>query len=204
MVNTYSKAKAVMDANPNYWDGEVPFKHVEISTIDDPNTRAMALQSGEIDMAINIAPGDMSLFSNKDKYNISAIASLRDVLARMNVKEGKPMYDKRVREALLSSLDRETYCKVLLKDTFTSGGPLMPPSVDYGFDQLKDPNTYNVERAKKLLEEAGWKDTNGDGYVDKEGKIWRWTLFSTAVAQNCLCLLKLPSPMLKRLVSRLT
>jgi len=80
------------------------------------------------------------------------------------------MYDKRVREALLSSLDRETYCKVLLKDTFTSGGPLMPPSVDYGFDQLKDPNTYNVERAKKLLEEAGWKDTNGDGYVDKEGK----------------------------------
>ena len=87
MVNTYSKAKAVMDANPNYWDGEVPFKHVEIPTIDDPNTRAMALQSGEIDMAINIAPGDMSLFSNKDKYNISAIASLRDVLARMNVKE---------------------------------------------------------------------------------------------------------------------
>ena len=44
----------------------------------------------------------------------------------------------------------------------------MPPSVDYGFDQLKDPNTYNVERAKKLLEEAGWKDTNGDGYVDIE------------------------------------
>ena len=76
-----------MDANPNYWDGEVPFKHVEIPTIDDPNTRAMALQSGEIDMAINIAPGDMSLFSNKDKYNISTIASLRDVLARMNVKE---------------------------------------------------------------------------------------------------------------------
>lgn len=170
MVNTYSKAKAVMDANPNYWDGEVPFKHVEIPTIDDPNTRAMALQSGEIDMAINIALGDMSLFNNKDKYNISTIASLRDVLARMNVKEGKPMYDKRVREALLSSLDRETYCKVLLKDTFTPGGPLMPPSVDYGFDQLKDPNTYNVERAKKLLEEAGWKDTNGDGYVDKDGK----------------------------------
>lgn len=170
MVKEYSKAKAVMDANPNYWDGEVPFKHVEIPTIDDPNTRAMALQSGEIDMAINIAPGDMSLFNNKDKYNISTIASLRDVLARMNVKEGKPMSDKRVREALLSSLDRETYCKVLLKDTFTPGGPLMPPSVDYGFDKFKDPNTYNVERAKKLLEEAGWKDTNGDGYVDKDGK----------------------------------
>ena len=36
MVKEYSKAKAVMEANPNYWDGEVPFKHVEIPTIDDP------------------------------------------------------------------------------------------------------------------------------------------------------------------------
>lgn len=42
-VKTYSKAKAVMVANPNYWDGTVPFKNAEISTIDDPNTRAMAL-----------------------------------------------------------------------------------------------------------------------------------------------------------------
>ncbi len=44
MVKSYTKAKAVMEANPNYWDGKVPFKNVEIQTIDDPNTRAMALQ----------------------------------------------------------------------------------------------------------------------------------------------------------------
>ena len=42
--------------------------------------------------------------------------------------------------------------------------------MDYGFDQLKDPNKYNVERANKLLDEAGWKDTNGDGIRDKDGK----------------------------------
>lgn len=170
MVKSYSKAKALMDANPNYWDGEVPFKHVEIPTIDDPNTRAMALQSGEIDMAINIASGDIALFQNKDKFNISTIASLRSALARLNSSKSKPLSDKRVREALLSSLDRKTYCKVLLHDTFIPGGPLIPPSMDYGFDELKDPNTYNVERAKKLLAEAGWKDTNGDGFVDKNGK----------------------------------
>lgn len=170
MVKEYSKAKAVMEANPHYWDGPVPFKHVEIPTIDDPNTRAMALQSGEIDMAINIAPGDMALFQSKDQFNISTIASLRDVLARLNVKEGSPMQDKRVREALLSSLDRETYSKVLLKDTFVPGGPAIPPSMDFGFTALKDPNTYNVERAKKLLAEAGWKDTDGDGIVDKDSK----------------------------------
>lgn len=171
-VKTYSKAKAEMVRNEKYWDGAVPFKAVDILTIDDPNTRAMALQKGEIDFAINIAAGDLQLFKDEKKYTISNIASLRDVIARMTVKDGRPLGDKKVRQALLRSLDRVTYNKVLLKDTFVPGGPYLPPSVDYGYDELykADPNQYNVESAKKLLEEAGWKDTNNDGFVDKDGK----------------------------------
>ena len=145
MVKEYSKAKAVMEANPNYWDGKVPFKIAEIPTIDDPNTRAMALQSGEIDMAINIASGDLQLFQDKAKYNISELASLRTVLAQINMNEGRPCHDPKVRAALISCLDRETYNKVLLKDTFITGKAPIPPSLDYGFDQLTDPNAYNVE-----------------------------------------------------------
>lgn len=170
VVKKYTKEKALLDANPNYWDGKVPYKHLEIPTIDDPNTRALALQSGEIDMAVNIAPGDLALFDDGKKYNVSKIASLRDVLARLNTKEGHPLHDKRVREALLSALDRETYNKTLLKGTFITGGPVLPPSADYGFKELKDPNTFQIERAKSLLAQAGWKDTDGDGYVDKDGK----------------------------------
>ncbi|MDO4920527.1 MAG: ABC transporter substrate-binding protein [Phascolarctobacterium sp.] len=171
-VKTYSKAKAEMVRNEHYWDGPVPFKAVDILTIDDPNTRAMALQKGEIDFAINIAAGDLQLFKDKNKFNISEISSLRDVLARLNVRPERPLGDLKVRQALLRSLDRVTYNKVLLKDTFVPGGPYLPPSVDYGYDELykQDPNQYNPESAKKLLEEAGWKDTNGDGYVDKDGK----------------------------------
>ena len=132
----------------------------------------MALQKGEIDIAVNVAAGDLALFQDKNKFNISSISSIRDVLARMNVKEGKPLADKRVRQALLRSLDRETYAKVLLKDTFIAGGPMLPPSLDYDFDRLMKayPDKYNVESAKKLLEEAGWKDSDGDGFVDKDGK----------------------------------
>lgn len=171
MVKSFSKAKCELDANPNYYVA-VPFKHLVINTIDDPNTRAMALQKGEIDIAVNVAAGDLALFQDKNKFNISSISSIRDVLARMNVKEGKPLADKRVRQALLRSLDRETYAKVLLKDTFIAGGPMLPPSLDYDFDGLMKayPDKYNVESAKKLMEEAGWKDSDGDGFVDKDGK----------------------------------
>ena len=147
-------------------------KHAVVNTIDDPSTRAMALQKGEVDVAVNIAPGDLALFKDKSKFTTSEIDSIRDVLARLSVKEGKPLADPRVRAALIESLDRDTYCKVLLKDTFTPGGPALPPSLDYDFDGLSKtyPNKYNPEHAKQLLAEAGWKDTDGDGIVDKDGK----------------------------------
>lgn len=170
MVESFSQNKAVMKANPYYWDGNVPYERVEIPTVNDPNTRAMALQKGEIDVAVNIGYGDMALFRDKKGYHVSEMASIRDCLARMNVSEGKPLADLRVRQALLSAIDRPTYCKNLLHDTYVPGGPAMPPTLDFGYNELKDPNSYNVERAKQLLTEAGWKDTDGDGFVDKNGK----------------------------------
>ena len=170
MVESFSQNKAVMKANPYYWDGNVPYERVEIPSVNDPNTRAMALQKGEIDVAVNIGYGDMALFRDKKGYHVSEMASIRDCLARMNVNEGKPLADIRVRQALISALDRPTYCKNLLHDTYVPGGPAMPPTLDFGYNELKDPNSYNVERAKQLLTEAGWKDTDGDGFVDKNGK----------------------------------
>lgn len=171
-TESFTKAKFVGVRNEHYWDGTVPYKKVEIPSIDDPNTRAMALQKGEIDVAVNIAAGDLPLFQGKDKFKISEIASLRSVIGRMTVKEGRPLSDKRVRQALLRSIDREAIAKGPLKGTFFPAGPYMPPSTDYGYKELyaSNPDKYNVESAKKLLAEAGWKDTNNDGYVDKDGK----------------------------------
>lgn len=170
-VTSFSKAKCELDANPNY-SGTVPFKHLIINTIDDPNTRAMALQKGEIDMAVNIGAGDLALFQDKNKFNISEISSIRDTLLRLNQNPERPLADKNVRRALIKSMDRETYGNVLLKGTYIPGGPMLPPSLDYAFDELDkmNPDKYDVEAAKKLLADAGWKDTDGDGFVDKDGK----------------------------------
>ena len=76
MVKSFSKAKTELDANPNYY-AAVPFKHAVVNTIDDPNTRAMALQKGEIDVAVNVAPGDMQLFSDQKKFTTSTTPTAR-------------------------------------------------------------------------------------------------------------------------------
>ena len=168
VCESFTKEKAVMKKNPHYWDGEVPYETVEIPSIDDPNTRAMALQSGEVDMAVNIGAGDIGLFNDTSKFHVDRIASLRVVLARINQKG--VLGDPKVRAAFISMCDRKSYNEIILKGTFIEGKAPIPPSMDYGFDQLTDPNHYDVERAKKLLDEAGWKDTDGDGIRDKDGK----------------------------------
>ena len=159
-VKSFTKEKAVVEANENYWDGEVPFKTVEIPSIDDPTTRALALQNGDVDFAVNIGAGDLESMRNDSKFKVDEIASLRTVLARINQKG--VLGDPKVRAAFISGTDRKSYNEVLLKGTFIPGKAPIPPSLDYGFDGLKDPNAYNPERSKQLLAEAGWKDTNGE------------------------------------------
>jgi len=169
-VESFVKERAVMKRNETYWAGEVPYQTVEIPSIDDPNTRAMALQSGDVDVAVNIAAGDIELFKGNEKFNVDEISSLRVVLARLNQNPDRIMSDPKVRAAVIAGCDRETYNNILLKGTFIPGKAPVPPSLDYGFDKLTDPNAYNPERAAQLLDEAGWKDTDGDGIREKDGR----------------------------------
>ncbi|MDE8735484.1 ABC transporter substrate-binding protein, partial [Eubacteriales bacterium DFI.9.88] len=83
-VKSFDKEKCVVVKNENYWDGEVPYNEVNIQVIDDANTRAMALQSGEVDMAVNISSSDLALFEGSESFDINSIASLRTVLSFMN------------------------------------------------------------------------------------------------------------------------
>ncbi|MDU5088820.1 MAG: ABC transporter substrate-binding protein [Veillonella sp.] len=146
VVSSFTKERAELKRNDNYWDGKAGFAKVEIPSINDANTRAMALQSGDVDMAISIGPGEYSIFQNDKNFTIYEMSSLRDVFVRMGQK-GK-LRNPNLRAALIAAADRESYAKNLMKDTFVAGKAPLPPSIDYGFNQLRDPNKYNVERKK--------------------------------------------------------
>ena len=86
VVESFTKERAELKRNDNYWDGKVGFSRVEIPSINDANTRAMALQSGDVDMAIGIGPGEYGIFQNDKNFTIYEVASLRDVFVRMSQK----------------------------------------------------------------------------------------------------------------------
>lgn len=154
----------VVVRNEYYWNGEVPFDKVTLKCIDDQTTRAMALQTDEVQIAYNLKTENLVDFENNEAYNIQELESLRSTYAFMN--QNGVLGDIKLRQALIRALDKETYCNVLLEGGATPGKAPVPPTLDFGFDELVDENAYNPQGAKALLAEAGYVDINGDGFVE--------------------------------------
>lgn len=150
--------------NDDYWDGDVPLDKVTMKCIDDQATRSMALQNNEIQIAYNLKTENEAEFKNNQEIKIDKLDSLRSTYSFMN--QNGPLKDIQLRQALIRSLDRESYANKLLKGGATPGKAPIPPTLDFGFDELKDENSYDPASAKKILAEAGYKDTDGDGFVE--------------------------------------
>ncbi|MDD6065045.1 MAG: ABC transporter substrate-binding protein [Firmicutes bacterium] len=157
-----------LEKNPNYWDGEVKMDKVNVKEIVDGDTLTMAMQSGEIDATQGLPYASLALFENNDAYKISSTETSRDFFAQMNY-DTPALQEYNVRKAIAMVIDKEGFTNNLLSGNGTPAVGAFPASFSFGDDAVTAPE-YNPEEAKKLLAEAGWEDTDGDGYVDKDGE----------------------------------
>lgn len=157
-----------LEKNPNYWGGEVKMDKVNVKEIVDGDTLTMAMQSGEIDATQGLPYASLALFENNDEYKISSTETSRDFFAQMNY-DTPALQEYNVRKAIAMGIDKEGFTNNLLSGNGTPAVGAFPASFSFGDDAVTAPE-YNPEEAKKLLAEAGWEDTDGDGYVDKDGE----------------------------------
>ena len=160
-----------MVANDNYWGGDVPFSSIELLYMGDASAKAMALQSGQLDLAENITNiSDLRDLQANPDFTVTIANGVRTGLAHINMSEGKLLSNKTLREAVLMSLDDDTMCSVTVGGLYTSGYSVLPSNLDYGYENLTDPYPFDPEAAMKLLDDAGIVDTNGDGIRELDGK----------------------------------
>ncbi len=153
--------------NENYWNGTPKLDELTIRTISDGDTLAMALQSGEIDAAYGMAYGSYPLFQN-DEYQFSSIATSRAFFAWMNY-ESPIIKDDAVRKAVAMGIDKEGFVQTLLEGHGYPGNGAFPEGLGGFGGEKVTTESYDPEGAKKVLEDAGWKDSDGDGIREKDG-----------------------------------
>ena len=160
-----------MVANEHYWGGEVPFSSIELLYMGDATAKAMALQSGQLDLAENVTNiSDLRDLQANPEFTVTIANGVRTGLAHMNMSEGRLLSNKTLREAILMSLDDDTMCSTTVGGLYTAGYSVLPSNLDYGYENLTDPYPFDPEAAKKLLDDAGIVDTNGDGIRELDGQ----------------------------------
>lgn len=153
--------------NENYWDGTPKIDEITVKTISDGDTLALALQSGEIDMAYGMAYASYPLFEN-DNYTFTSTQTSRSFYIQMNY-SSPVVKEQAVRKAIAMGIDKENFVSTLLKGYGYVGNGAFPENYQFGGQNVTT-ETYDPEGAKAVLEEAGWVDTDGDGIREKNGQ----------------------------------
>ena len=172
-----------LEKNENYWGGEVKVDHVMVRTFSDGSALSAALQTGDIQGTYGLPYDNYVLFDGNPAYEIHSAATSRCFFGQFNM-ESELMQDVRVRKAIEMGIDKEGFCNVILSGRGVPATGAFPDSFSFGNGAVTAPS-YDPEGAKALLKEAGWEDTDGDGYVDRDGQnlTLRWLTYPTRLEQ---------------------
>ncbi len=171
--------KIVLVSNPHYFEGRPYIDGFIMRIIPDTATMFLELRAGGIDQ-MGLTPlqytrqTEAPLF--RRNFNKYRYLSFSYTYLGYNLKN--PLFeDKRVRQALAHAIDKEAIISgVLLGLGKPATGPIKPGT--WAYNPGVRTYSYDPEKAKALLAEAGWRDTNGDGILDKNGRPFTFELIT--------------------------
>lgn len=186
VATSVSPTEITLVKNENYWGGEVKVDNVVVKAFSDAGSLCSSLQTGDIQGTYGLQYDNYVLFENDPGYTISSIPTSRCFFGQFNM-DSEIVKDAKVRKAIEMGIDREQFCSVLAYNRCIPAVGAFPSSFSYGNEAVTAP-TYDPEGAKALLKEAGWTDTDGDGYVDKDGQklTIRWLTYPNRLEQPLL------------------
>lgn len=180
----------VLERNNSYWTDRAHLDRVVFKLVKDPTLAMQLFERGEFDLMVAISP---QMWTEMEKPG-PEMAWARNGYHRIKFVENnygwlgwnqqRPFFrEKAVRRALGMLFPYEQVQKNIDKNLeipTTCPFYIYSPNCDESLEPLK----YDPEGAKKLLAEAGWKDTNADGVLDKDGLPLRFTFLMAAFSEK--------------------
>jgi peptide/nickel transport system substrate-binding protein len=165
-----------MEANPNWWQGKPKVDEVIIRQFNNADAMVAALKNGEVDAVYEVPAGSFNSLKGLD--NIETTPAIQGSFNELALNGGdglaKPhpaLLDPKVREAIAYAIDRAT-----IVDKVYSGNAQVATTIAPSADPAWIPKipksqqwTFDLAKANKILDDAGYKDTNGDGIREMPG-----------------------------------
>jgi peptide/nickel transport system substrate-binding protein len=163
--------EVLMERRPDYWGEPAAFETAVVRIIPEITTAIAELLAGRVQIVRGVSPDQIAAIDNSGVARAVSSPTLAvswtqlDAQGRAN--PGNPFTDKRVRQACNYACNIDGYV-----EAFQTGGERCPGGLNplhFGFDSNVEPYTYDVEKAKQLLAEAGWTQ-GSDGVLVKDGE----------------------------------
>ncbi len=174
---SFDEAKGELSVvkNEEYWGTLPTYNRLVIRMITDESVRAMSVESGEVDIAVDVPFSEMEALDSKDDLRVECYDTNRIYYGYFNA--ASMFSDKNVRQAICYAIDRDTISKEVLYGCGTPASGPFNSSIAWSNPEIEG-YKYNPDKALELLKEVGWEDTDGDGILDKDGKSFSFDILT--------------------------
>lgn len=172
-----------LEANNDYWEGAPNIQKIRVKILADANALQAELLAGRVDLApgaTNLAPATLKSLGESRNLKVEEFTGSNIQYLWFNT-EAEAVKDPKVRQAIAYAINRETIIADQLDGQATIASSILPAgSWAYAEGTKYD---FDIEKSKKLLDEAGYRDKDGDGVREMEKVIFKISSGSKAVQQ---------------------
>ncbi len=163
-----ANARVVLTRNEDYWDGAPPKEALIYRPITDANTRIAEMLSGGLDIMVEVPPDALQQFRDGDQFTVYEQAGPHVWFLILNAKEG-PFANQKIRQAANYAVNKTALVENILQGTAEVAAGPTPPAFAWAYNESLEPYPYDPEKAKALLEEAGYDGEELTFYVTEGG-----------------------------------
>jgi len=174
-----SKQYIELTPNETYFGGRPYLDKLIFKVVPNSTNQMTQLQTGEVDMLLDVAPEKVGQLASNNNIQIYDVPGR--VYNYVGYNEQNPLFSSvAVRRALTMAIDRHKIIDALLFGYGKACISSFPPTVGWAYDDQIAELPYDPAKARQLLEQEGWKDSDGDGWLDKDGKKFEFSIKTNA------------------------
>ena len=167
--------KVELVRNDQYWGGKPKLDGVVYRNIPEAATQIIELETGGVNYISKLTQEDIARLQKNTKLQVYNVGAYNVRYLSMNTKNAV-LSDLKVRQAIAMSLDFKSIVGKMLKGLVSPGDAIVP-NTSWAHPAKVEGREYSIEKAKALLDEAGWK-AGADGIRAKDGKKLEITIHS--------------------------
>ncbi len=158
-VSAEQDREVVLERNDLYWGEKPKLTRVRFMVVPDATTRALELRKGSADIALELNPDVVRTLEREPRLSVLSAPGSRLAYMAFNLRD-PILKNVRVRKAIAYAIDRQPLIHSLWRDFARPAASVLPPE-SWAYDQALQPVPHDAEKARQLLDSAGYTPVNG-------------------------------------------